>query len=430
MFPSLLLAQTCASVANPAITYASELITQVSIGTDLTPYSISCTGYTDNTNLSLSGYQSGSTIPFVIYTNKCAGFTTAQNLKGCKIFMDWNDDGDFFDADETVYISYSAFSWTSTFTAYVTVPQYVQCANIRTRIVYARLINPFFIPQSINPCGMYSYGETEDYIIPIESCFQVEAGDDAFICEEDTVTLNPQIVQGASYSWSPINNISNPNTSSPEVYPNSTTTYLLTVDSAGFLASDSVTVYVYPNPVISASANQDVCNGGTPTDIFVNSIPGASYSWTPNTNLSTPTNFQTAFSSGLTDTTLFYVDVSLAGCNSIDSVQINVNPLPECSLTVTPNPACVGDDLSVLALTSIPVLRYRFQYDIGNGWQNYVTTNTWGWGTQNPITYGNIVTNMLFRVRVREDFGCNTGPWSPTLSVPIINIITPPIIHY
>ena len=430
MLPSSLLAQYCSSLANPANTYASELITQVVIGSDITPYSIACNGYTDNTNLSLSAYQSGSVIPFVIYTNKCAGWSVAQNLKGCRIFMDWNDDGDFFDAGEIVYTSYSAYSWTSTFAAYVTVPQNVQCTNVRTRIVYARLTSPWVVPQAINPCGMYSYGETEEYIIPIESCFQVDAGDDLFICENDSITLNPQIVQGASYSWTPVNNISNPNISTPDVYPNSTTTYLLTVDSAGFIATDSVTVYVYPKPVISASSNQDVCNGGTPNDISVNAIPGASYSWTPNTNLSTPTNNQTSFTGGLVDSTMFYVDVSLAGCNSIDSVMVNVNPLPECSLTATPNPACVGDDVSVLALTSIPVSLYRFQYDNGAGWQNYITTNTWGWATQNPITYSNINTNLLFRVRTREDSGCNTGPWSPTLSVPIANIITPPIFHY
>ena len=185
MLPSSLLAQYCASMANPANTYASELITRVTIGPDITPYSIACNGYTDNTNLSLSSYQSGSVIPFVIYTNKCAGFTFAQNLKGCRIFMDWNDDGDFFDTGEIVYTSYPAYPWTSIFTAYVTVPQNVQCTNVRTRIIYARLTPPLVVPQAINPCGMYSYGETEEYIIPIESCFQVDAGDDLFICEND-----------------------------------------------------------------------------------------------------------------------------------------------------------------------------------------------------------------------------------------------------
>ena len=59
------------------------------------------------------------------------------------------------------------------------------------------------MPNSIQPCGNYSYGETEDYIIPIGSCFNIDAGVDQFICENDSSILNPQIVSGATYSWSP-----------------------------------------------------------------------------------------------------------------------------------------------------------------------------------------------------------------------------------
>ena len=128
----------------------------------------------------------------------------AQNLKGCRIFMDWNDDGDFFDAGEIVYTSFQYFLGLQSVCPKFTVPQNVQCTNVRTRIIYTRLTSPWVVPQAINPYGMYSYGETEEYIIPIESCFQVDAGDDLFICENDSITLNPQIVQGASYSWSQI----------------------------------------------------------------------------------------------------------------------------------------------------------------------------------------------------------------------------------
>jgi hypothetical protein len=50
-------------------------------------------------------------------------------------------------------------------------------------------------------------------------------------------------------------------------------------------------------------------------------------------------------------------------------------------------------------------------------------------GNTNPITYSNIINTTQFRVRVREDTGCVTSPWSPIITVPISIITTQPISH-
>ena len=427
--PALVFGQYCNSSGLSTSATGSELITQVLIGSSLTPYSISCTGYTDNTALTLNSFTSGSIIQFLIFTNKCAGLTTGSYAKGCKIFMDWNNDGDFFDLNETVYTSTLTYSWTQTFIANVVIPQNVQCTQVRTRIVYTRLGGAWTVPAAIGPCGSYNYGETEDYIIPIESCFSVDAGSDQVICENDTSTLNPQIITGATYSWSPNISISNTNVSNPTIYPNSTTTYILTVDSSGNISNDSVTIYVYPNPIITASQDQIICNGGTPANISVTNIPGANYSWNPSTNLASPSSDQTSFTSSLINSTTYVITVGLGGCYSTDSVEIEVNPIPTVSLIASPNPACLGDDIILLANTSIPVIRYRFQYRTSNTWQNITTQNPGGWGTINPEIFNNISSTTQFRVRVREDWGCNTSAWSSVITVPIINISTQPIIH-
>tara|TARA_B100000900_G_scaffold415646_1_gene446401 strand:- start:1345 stop:2670 length:1326 start_codon:yes stop_codon:yes gene_type:complete len=427
--PALALGQYCASGGLSINTSGREVVTQVMIGSNLTPYSISCIGYTDNTALSLNSYTSGSSIQFLIYTNKCAGWTGSASAKGCKIFMDWNNDGDFFDLNETVYISPTTYSWTQVFMANVVVPQNVQCTQVRTRIVYSRLGGAWPVPGAIGPCGMYNYGETEDYIIPIESCFSVDAGSDQVICENDTSTLNPQIIPGATYSWYPNIAISNTNVSNPTIYPNSTTTYILTVDSLGNVFNDSVTIYVYPNPIITVSQDQTICNGGTPSNISVSNIPGATYTWNPSTNLASPNSNQTSFTSSLINSTTYNITVGLGGCYSNDSVEIEVNPIPTVSLIASPNPACIGDDIVLLANTSIPVIRYRFQFNTSNTWQNITTQNPGGWGTLNPVIFNNITPTTQFRVRVREDWGCNTSAWSPVITVPIVNISAQPIIH-
>ncbi len=430
IIPYFASAQYCNSAATTL--NFSEVIRYVQIGNIISPVSGNCALYTDNTGLQIPTFQPGDIIPIQVITQKCNGFWWFGlfNSRGCVIYMDWNNDGDFIDAGETVYVSPAINNnFNITFNASIVVPSNVQCTNVRTRIVYTRLGYPYPTPATIQPCGTYTHGETEDYIIPIGSCFNIDAGVDQFICEDDSATLNPQIVSGATYYWSPNLDISNTNTSNPSVYPNSTTTYILTVDSSGFISSDSVTVYVSPNPVISLSQDQTICNGATPSDISVTNISGATYSWTPTTFLSNPLGNQTSFTSSLTNSITYTVNVISGVCNSIDSVQINVNPVPTAFITATPNPACIGDDIQLFANTSIPVIRYRFQFNNSNTWQNITTINPGGWGTTNPVIFNNITTSTQFRVRVREDWGCTTGPWSPIVTVPISNITIPSIIH-
>ena len=125
------------------------------------------------------------------------------------------------------------------------------------------------------------------------------------------------------------------------------------------------------------------------------------YSWSPVSYFVDPNIQNPVFISSLSTTTVFtVVFTDLSGCIATDSVTITVNPPPTASLSVVPNPACLGEDLLLTTITSIPVNRYRFQYNIGGGWINM--TNP-GMSTSNPQTYYNINTNTQFRVRVRED---------------------------
>ena len=47
----------------------------------------------------------------------------------------------------------------------------------------------------------------------------------------------------------------------------------------------------------------------------------------------------------------------------------------------------------------------------------------------NPVNFNSINTTTQFRVRVREDWGCDPSLWSPIITVPINNVLTPPISH-
>ena len=144
-----------------------------------------------------------------------------------------------------------------------------------------------------------------------------------------------------------------------------------------------------------------------PDDFIDNTVQNPVF----NTTLTTTTTY-----------TLTYTDAM--GCVDDDVVVITVNPVPTVILIASPNPACIGDDITLTAIPSAGS-SYRFQYNDGSGWTNFTTP---GWSSVNPQTYLNIVSVTDFRVKVRQASGCTASSWS-TITVPINMIVTPPISH-
>jgi hypothetical protein len=83
-----------------------------------------------------------------------SGYTGDQ----CGIWVDWNQDGDFYDSDETVYTASGCCS----FSTLITPPMHAISGDTRMR-VRLRYIG------TLSPCGDTAYGEVEDYTITIFS---------------------------------------------------------------------------------------------------------------------------------------------------------------------------------------------------------------------------------------------------------------------
>jgi len=135
----------CASTSTSSSYYINNFTTTggVSNVSNVTGYSAG--GYGDYTVQTVSQYAGQQVNYSAVYTGGTFGFG---------IWIDWNNDFDFSDAGETMYLS-TAYS--SSNTGAFTVPAGAAVGSYRMRI------RADFLATSPSPCGSITDGETEDY---------------------------------------------------------------------------------------------------------------------------------------------------------------------------------------------------------------------------------------------------------------------------
>ena len=170
-----------------------------------------------------------------------------------------------------------------------------------------------------------------------------------------------------------------------------------------------------PEVIITAAANQTICNGDTPAPLTSSaSSSGSNYSWSPTNNFVNANVQNPSFSNGISNNTTYTVTfIDVDGCIANDDVIITVNPIPTVTLNASPNPVCVGNNITLTAIPSAGST-YRFQYNDGGGWTNLTSP---AWSSVNPQTFLNIASTTDFRVKVRESNSCTASSWSPTIAV-------------
>ncbi len=89
---------------------------------------------------------------------------------------------------------------------------------------------------------------------------QISVSNDADVCAGDSLQLFAG--GGVSYRWEPRSTLSCSECAEPMAFPDTTTTYVVTVaDSAGCVASDSVTVSVDRRPMLTIVGDTVLCRG-------------------------------------------------------------------------------------------------------------------------------------------------------------------------
>jgi len=91
------------------------------------------------------------------------GTCGTNNSNMTKVFIDYNQNGLFTDAGETVYSSTTPAVGANIINSSIIIPSSAIIGQTRMRVVTVQTTSA----NNVNPCGTYSWGETEDYLVNI-----------------------------------------------------------------------------------------------------------------------------------------------------------------------------------------------------------------------------------------------------------------------
>ncbi len=149
---------------------------------------------------------------------------------------------------------------------------------------------------------------------------------DTLICSIDTLLL--QAAGSGIFSWKPAYNIINADSANPLVYPKNTTTYIVTLNEKGCIASDSIKVNVLDFITVNAGADTTICRTDS---IVLNPVSfGLQYQWTPASEISGNPNIENAVAKPDVTTT-YYVTANLGKCQAKDAITVAVVPYPKAN---------------------------------------------------------------------------------------------------
>lgn len=181
------------------------------------------------------------------------------------------------------------------------------------------------------------------------------------ICEGESVDLVSNVdLIGGVYMWDNNPTLNTPNLTG--LNPSQTTTYTLEYSLNGCTTTQTTTITVNPNPVLSVGFN-NVCLG-VPTIFNDSSIFVDSWLWDfGDGNTSTDQNPSYTFStSGIQNVTL--IGTSTEGCESVLELSVEVFPNPLSNFDFVGS--CVGDEIQFNGLSNNNIVEWLWDFGDGN----------------------------------------------------------------
>ncbi len=209
---------------------------------------------------------------------------------------------------------------------------------------------------------------------------------DTLICVPDTLQL--QANGTGTFSWSPNQNIINPNTPNPLVYPTNTTFYYVDLIEAGCTNRDSVRVRVTQGVQLLASGDTTICRGDTIQ--LLASGNATTYSWSPPLGLNNPA-IGNPLATPLAPLTTYQVTGSIGTCRDVRTVSIRTIPYPQAN---------AGNDLTLC-------------FNASGQLQGQITGRTFEWRPTSYLNNPNILNPLatpprttLYQLLAYDNQGC------------------------
>ncbi len=352
---------------------------------------------------------------------------TAFGTNHMAIFVDWNQDGDFTDAGETVYTQNTSYA--SSFTGSFTIPPTATPGNTRMRV---RLVWSGTITDA---CTAFGNGETEDYtfnVIAQAPCVGVPAPGNTIasvssFCVSGTSNLsvdNSYInFSGIAYQWQSSNNGTAWNdvagatayTYTTPVLTQTAQYRLRVICSAGpdTAYSTAKIITINPLPVLLVTPDQAAfCAGGTAT---LTASGATTYAWAPAAGLSAVTGATVdAAPASLATYTVTGTDAN--GC--VGSAMATVGPITGMTPTAGAVDACAPNmvaSITVAPIAATGSMEYQLTDTLGavvSAWQagNVFTVTPTTAGLHKYFVFARIATcNTIIsdtgKVEVYAGFG-------------------------
>ena len=171
----------------------------------------------------------------------------------------------------------------------------------------------------------------------------VNAGSNMFSCEGGAVVLEGTAASSFStnftYSWTPVESLSDPTIANPIATPSTTTMYTLTVtDEYGCQRSDEVMVDIAPQPTITASTML-VCSGEEVT-LNIDALAAEVLEWIPNGEVIATASDLTVTANPTSTTTYCALGIYNDECSFEACITIEVADASDVNVVATTTDLC------------------------------------------------------------------------------------------
>jgi gliding motility-associated-like protein len=221
---------------------------------------------------------------------------------------------------------------------------------------------------------------------------QISLSDTLSFCSGGAVTLDATVsVNDATVIWTPALNITNPNILTPNVFPTQSTWYYLSVtnNQTGCVNTDSVLVVVNPLPNTDITTSLTICEG---SGVQLYASGGLAYSWNDDPTLST-TNVADPIATPTQNTTYTVTITNAVGCQSTESVTVNVRP----AYLSEPETLVLCGNVSAVLQPDVPATAVSFSWS--------PTTDLSNPNVKNPTTF--TPNDVVYTLSYVDDLGCS-----------------------